>query len=177
MFDMGSERADKNVIVDTSGAREPWQLAYDAMHDLGITSGLRVTTAWLYETMKIPRIPPRERGESDARFAKRAQMWSLREFQPQVDRLKEIMIERHGMWLHPAGGGVAGGAEWEIRNADGAPVLVKKVVRDIKKQLSSASSTLSQMSDDGLTDAQRAAHSDSIAKLAHIRSLMKKPNR
>lgn len=172
MFDMSSDRAG-DESSGTMTAADPWQRAYAALVEMGLASGLRVSTSWMYAAMGVARQPAREPNESDREFARRAQTWSLREFQPHVNRLRDELMEHHGLWLHSIGSSASRPGEWEIRNADAAPIVVRDAMRTVKKTIANSSSVLSGMNVDGLTDEQRAKHSDAIAKVAHLESLVK----
>lgn len=173
MFDSDSKRSELESSASESPAA-PWERAYNTLKSLGMHSGMRVSSSELCEMLGIPPIPSRNPGETDRSFASRARTWDLKELAPQRELLKKALLERKGLWLHSVGAGTNGGAGvWEIRNADGAEVLVKATVRDVRKKISSSQNILSSMNKDGLSDQQRAVHADSVAKMAHLNSLMK----
>lgn len=167
------DRSLENISV-ASDDRAPWQRAYAAIMDLGIVSGLRVTGAWLHASMGVPEFPERHLGESDPSYAKRCRWHSLQVFEPQKRALADALLERDGMWLRSCGSGPTKRSEYEIRNADGAKILMRDTTREIKRSVGKASTTLAGMSTDGLTDAQRSEHADAQAKAAFLSGMVKR---
>lgn len=155
----------------------PWMLAYSALEERGLATGLQVSKAWLHRAMGIPLYPVRDLDEEDEDYAKRVRFWDLRVVHPQLVLLKRALMDRHGLWLRAVGTTVDHGALWELRNADAAPVVARQATRDVHKTLSTANRVLAGMSADGLSEEQREAHSAALRKIVHMRTLLKQRSR
>lgn len=161
------ELTETSTVV--SDDRTPWQRAYLHLMACDIRVGSRITTDELYAAMGIPKFPDRHESESDRAFAQRVQLWSVQKFAPQMETLKAEVLARRGLWMRSRGRR----GDWEFLAAESADILVKQTVKDVRATLRTATTTLDGMSVTECSDAERAAHANAIAKVAHLQTLMR----